>query len=84
MSVLSVAPKAAGFAMIIRFFHQVFSDGNALGSSMVGSTGMPWPVILGVLAVVSLSLGFVVSHLMLFTPFIIVILKSPTPPTRHL
>ena len=30
---LSVAPKAAGFAMIIRFFHQVFSDSIGLTSN---------------------------------------------------
>ncbi len=58
---LSVAPKAAGFAMIIRFFHQIFSDGNALGSAMVGSTDMPWPEILGVLAVVTMTLGNLVA-----------------------
>ena len=58
---LSVAPKAAGFAMIIRFFHQVFSDGNSLGSNMVGSTGMPWPEIMGVLAVVTMTMGNLVA-----------------------
>ncbi len=58
---LSVAPKAAGFAMIIRFFHQIFSDGNALGAGTVGSTDMPWPEILGVLAVVTMTLGNLVA-----------------------
>ncbi len=58
---LSVAPKAAGFAMIIRFFHQIFSDGHALGAGMVGSTDMPWPEILGVLAVVTMTMGNLVA-----------------------
>ena len=58
---LSVAPKAAGFAMIIRFFHQIFSDGEALGANMVGSTDMPWPEILGVLAVITMTLGNLVA-----------------------
>ena len=58
---LSVAPKAAGFAMIIRFFHQIFSDGNALGQNLIGSTDMPWPEIIGVLAVVTMTLGNLVA-----------------------
>ena len=58
---LSVAPKAAGFAMIIRFFHQVFSDSNALSSNMVGTTDMPWPEIMGVLAVVTMTMGNLVA-----------------------
>ncbi|GIT57207.1 MAG: hypothetical protein Ct9H300mP18_06360 [Candidatus Neomarinimicrobiota bacterium] len=31
---LSVAPKAAGFALLIRFFNQVFGDGTAMASSL--------------------------------------------------
>ena len=58
---LSVAPKAAGFAMIIRFFHQVFSDGNAMGQNLIGSTDMPWPEIIGVLAVSTMTLGNLVA-----------------------
>ena len=58
---LSVAPKAAGFAMIIRFFHQIFSDGNALGLNFLGATDMPWPEIIGVLAVVTMTLGNLVA-----------------------
>ena len=58
---LSVAPKAAGFAMIIRFFHQIFSDGNAMGQNLIGSTDMPWPEIIGVLAVATMTLGNLVA-----------------------
>ncbi len=58
---LSVAPKAAGFAMIIRFFHQVFSDSYALSSNLIGSTDMPWPEIIGLLAVVTMTLGNLVA-----------------------
>jgi NADH-quinone oxidoreductase subunit N len=58
---LSIAPKAAGFAMIIRFFHQVFSDGNGLNLDMVGATDMPWPEIIGLLAVVTMTLGNLVA-----------------------
>ena len=58
---LSVAPKAAGFAMIIRFFHQVFSDSIGLNSNAIGSTDLPWPEIIGVLAVVTMTMGNLVA-----------------------
>ncbi|OUV05846.1 MAG: hypothetical protein CBC40_00990 [bacterium TMED80] len=58
---LSVAPKAAGFAMIIRFFHQVFSDSIGLTSNSIGSTDLPWPEIIGVLAVVTMTMGNLVA-----------------------
>ena len=58
---LSVAPKAAGFAMIIRFFHQVFSDSIALSGNAMGNTDLPWPEIIGILAVVTMTLGNLVA-----------------------
>jgi len=58
---LSVAPKAAGFAMIIRFFHQVFSDSIGLTSNAIGSTDLPWPEIIGVLAVITMTMGNLVA-----------------------
>jgi len=58
---LSVAPKAAGFAMIIRFFHQVFSDSIGLTSNAIGSTDLPWPEIIGALAVVTMTMGNLVA-----------------------
>ena len=58
---LSVAPKAAGFAMIIRFFHQVFSDSVALSGNAMGYTDLPWPEIIGILAVVTMTLGNLVA-----------------------
>ena len=58
---LSVAPKAAGFAMIIRFFYQVSSDSIGLPSNAIGSTDLPWPEIIGVLAVVTMTMGNLVA-----------------------
>ena len=58
---LSVAPKAAGFAMIIRFFHQIFSDSIALSGNAMGYTDLPWPEIIGILAVVTMTLGNLVA-----------------------
>ena len=46
---LSVAPKAAGFAMMIRFFNQVFGDSTALVSETWSTiNGIPWPQLMGV------------------------------------
>ena len=59
---LSVAPKAAGFAIIIRFFHQVFSDGGALINTVsFGKPDIPWPEIIGILAVITMTLGNLVA-----------------------
>ena len=59
---LSVAPKAAGFAIIIRFFHQVFSDGGAfINTVSFSETTLPWPEIIGILAVITMTLGNLVA-----------------------
>ena len=59
---LSVAPKAAGFAIIIRFFHQVFADGGALADAeSLSMTDVPWPEIIGILAVATMTLGNLVA-----------------------
>ena len=47
--------------MIIRFFHQVFSDSIGLTSNAIGSTDLPWPEIIGVLAVVTMTMGNLVA-----------------------
>ena len=47
---LSIAPKAGAFAMMIRFFNQVFSDGGALsGMDVVSASNIPWASILSLL-----------------------------------
>ncbi|MEE9190704.1 MAG: NADH-quinone oxidoreductase subunit N [Candidatus Neomarinimicrobiota bacterium] len=59
---LSVAPKAAGFALIIRFFHTVFTDTGALTStSWLSQTALPWPEIMAILAVITMTLGNLVA-----------------------
>ena len=59
---LSVAPKAAGFAVTIRFFNQVFGDGGSfLDPSLTTFTELPWPQLLAVLAVVTMTLGNLVA-----------------------
>ena len=59
---LSVAPKAGAFAMMIRFFNQIFSDGGALvGIDSISSTMFPWAGILSLLAVITMTIGNVVA-----------------------
>ena len=59
---LSVAPKAGALAMMIRFFNQVLADGGAMiGIEGVSMTNMPWPEILALLAVITMSLGNLVA-----------------------
>jgi len=59
---LSVAPKAAGFAVVIRFFHIVFGDSGALNAgNWLTQTELPWAQILALLAVLTMTLGNVVA-----------------------
>jgi NADH-quinone oxidoreductase subunit N len=50
---LSVGPKAAGFAILLRFF----ADALAARGSMGGSVGTPWPIVGGVLAMATMTVG---------------------------
>jgi NADH-quinone oxidoreductase subunit N len=55
---LSVGPKAAGFALAIRFFHSALSEPGAPGSGFGEAiAGVPWPAVMGVLAAVTMTLG---------------------------
>ncbi len=54
---LSVAPKAAGFAILIRFFNDSLSDGGVIAGSDFGVTGLPWSDLLAVLALLTMTLG---------------------------
>jgi NADH-quinone oxidoreductase subunit N len=50
---LSVGPKAAGFAILLRFF----SDGLAARGWMGGTVGTLWPVLGGLLAMATMTVG---------------------------
>ncbi len=50
---LSVGPKAAGFALLIRFFTDTW--GAVPGEAEL--FGAPWPVLLGVIAVATMTVG---------------------------
>jgi NADH-quinone oxidoreductase subunit N len=51
---LSVAPKAAGFAMLGRFTYHMFGQGGAL-------VAIDWPLILAVVATLTMTLGNLVA-----------------------
>ena len=50
---LSVGPKAAGFAVLIRFFSDALGAEQAVGSAIE----TPWPVIAGCLAMATMTIG---------------------------
>ncbi len=55
---LSVGPKAAGFALALRFFQGAFSGPQAIGSGFAEAfAGIPWPAVVGVMAAVTMTLG---------------------------
>jgi len=57
---LSVGPKAAGFALLARFFHDaVPKELFETSGSLFGSH--PWPVLLGAIAVATMTLGNMVA-----------------------
>ncbi|MFQ6612364.1 MAG: NADH-quinone oxidoreductase subunit N [Fidelibacterota bacterium] len=59
---LSVAPKAAGFALLIRFFNQVFADNISLSAlSWSALSGVQWPQLIAVLSVATMTLGNIVA-----------------------
>jgi NADH-quinone oxidoreductase subunit N len=50
---LSVGPKAAGFALLIRFFSGALP--NEIGSGLASTT--PWPMLIGIIAMATMTLG---------------------------
>jgi NADH-quinone oxidoreductase subunit N len=58
---LSVAPKAAGFALLIRFFHVLFTDAGLFLESENGIPTIPWPQVLAGISVATMTLGNLVA-----------------------
>jgi NADH-quinone oxidoreductase subunit N len=55
---LSVGPKAAGFALALRFFLSAFAGPSAPGTGFAEAlAGVPWPAVVGVLSAVTMTLG---------------------------
>src|SRR3989449_6039358 len=53
---LSVGPKAAGFAVAIRFFFAVFEK-QLPGGVFAHVTEVPWPAIIGIISAATMTLG---------------------------
>src|SRR5256714_2642369 len=53
---LSVGPKAAGFAVAIRFFFAVFEK-RLPGGVYAHVTEVPWPAIIGIISAITMTLG---------------------------
>jgi len=53
---LSVGPKAAGFAVAIRFFFAAFEK-QLPGGGYAAATDLPWPAIIGIISAITMTLG---------------------------
>ena len=53
---LSVGPKAAGFAVAIRFFFAAFEK-QLPGGGFVATSDLPWPAIIGIISALTMTLG---------------------------
>lgn len=55
---LSVGPKAAGFALALRFFLSAFAGPTATETGFAQALGgIPWPAVVGVLSAITMTLG---------------------------
>jgi len=54
---LSVGPKAAGFAMALRFFYTAMSTPAAGDGFAAAVAGIPWTAVVGVISAVTMTLG---------------------------
>ena len=59
---LSIAPKAAGFALMLRFFNQVFGGIHEdISTSWVAINDLPWPQLIAVLSAATMTVGNLVA-----------------------
>jgi len=55
---LSVGPKAAGFALALRFFLSAFAGPSAPATGFAEAlSGIPWPAVVGVISAITMTLG---------------------------
>lgn len=54
---LSVGPKAAGFAVLVRFFSDALGANEAAASAVKTVVETPWPIIAGCLAMATMTVG---------------------------
>jgi len=56
---LSVGPKAAGFAVLVRFFYTAFSsrtDGGG-GTTFIDVSGIDWPLLIAIISAATMTVG---------------------------
>ena len=53
----SVAPKAAGFAILIRTFSILFTDGNSLSLNVLPLNNINWSLVIAILSAFTMSIG---------------------------
>jgi NADH-quinone oxidoreductase subunit N len=58
---LSVGPKAAGFAVLVRFFYTVFASPDAAAGMWKLPPSVDWTLLFGVLSAVTMSVGNLVA-----------------------
>jgi NADH-quinone oxidoreductase subunit N len=58
---LSVGPKAAGFAVLVRFFYTVFASPGEAGSPWTLSSSMDWTLLFAVLSAATMTVGNLVA-----------------------
>ncbi len=58
---LSVGPKAAGFAVLVRFFYTVFAVPDVAAGAWKLSGGVDWTLLFAVLSAVTMSVGNLVA-----------------------
>jgi len=58
---LSVGPKAAGFAVLVRFFYTVFAAPRAGGGGWSALEAVDWPLLFAVLSAVTMTVGNLVA-----------------------
>ncbi|MGA6994570.1 MAG: NADH-quinone oxidoreductase subunit N [Candidatus Deferrimicrobiaceae bacterium] len=58
---LSVGPKAAGFAVLVRFFYTVFASPDAAGGMWKLSSSVDWTFMFAVLSAVTMTVGNLVA-----------------------
>ena len=58
---LSVGPKAAGFALALRFFLSAFRPREAQEGAAALLEAVPWPAVIGVVAAATMTLGNLVA-----------------------
>jgi NADH-quinone oxidoreductase subunit N len=56
-ALLSVGPKAAGFAVLIRFFYGIFLAPEDMQNLIPAADSIPWVLVIGIVSAVTMTVG---------------------------